>query len=120
MKEQIVCKQHDIQPGEMQEFTFGKVGVVLCRTPDGEFYAFMNSCIHQGAPLGKGKLCGATQSTTDGPGEYEYCQVGEIIRCPWHGREFDVKNEGKMLADSSKKLKSFNVRVEDDDVIVYK
>jgi 3-phenylpropionate/trans-cinnamate dioxygenase ferredoxin subunit len=25
------------------------------------------------------------------PGEIEYTKLGEIIRCPWHGWEFDIR-----------------------------
>ncbi|GGC99190.1 hypothetical protein GCM10007216_32450 [Thalassobacillus devorans] len=119
MKEQVVCKTSDIQPGEMKEASFGRQGVLVCRTPDGEFYAFMNQCIHQGAPLDKGMICGATTDKSK-PGSYDYCHEGEVIRCPWHGREFSIKNEGRMLANPSKKIPSFKVRVEDESVIVYK
>ncbi|WP_054637555.1 Rieske (2Fe-2S) protein [Thalassobacillus sp. C254] len=119
MKEQIVCKTSDVRPGEIKESYFGKQNIVVCRTPDGEFYAFMNQCIHQGARLEKGLICGATTSNSK-PGSYDYCHKGEILRCPWHGREFDIKNEGRMLAAPEKKLAHFQVRVEDENVIVYK
>lgn len=119
MEEQVVCKTRDIEPGQMIECSFGKRNVLVCRTLDGEFYAFLNQCTHQGAPLHKGMICGATTEASK-PGKYDYCRKGEIIRCPWHGREFDIKNEGRMLAKPVEKLPSFQVRIEDEDVILYK
>jgi nitrite reductase/ring-hydroxylating ferredoxin subunit len=116
---QAVCKKNDLRPGEIMEATFGRIPIVVCRTSDGRFYAFANRCIHQGAPLAKGKLCG-TSAPTDQVGEYNYVREGEILRCPWHGREFDVKNEGCMLADSKSRLRNFKVSVEVDEVVVYK
>ncbi|WP_017187188.1 Rieske (2Fe-2S) protein [Alkalibacillus haloalkaliphilus] len=119
MREQVVCKTTDLEPGEMLASYFGKQNVLICRTSDGEFYAFRNQCTHQGAPLDKGMVCGATTEEST-PGDYHYCRKGEIIRCPWHGREFDIKNEGRMLANPDKKLPGFKLRIEDDEVIVYK
>ncbi|WP_158738159.1 Rieske (2Fe-2S) protein [Alteribacillus sp. YIM 98480] len=119
MKEQVVCKTSDLQPGEIRESFFGKQNIIICRTQNDNFYAFMNQCIHQGAPLGKSLLCGATTGEST-PGDYHYCHKDEVIRCPWHGREFDMKNEGRMLANPDKKLVSFKVRIENEDVIVYK
>lgn len=116
MKE-VVCKKDELQPGETMSANMGPIPILLCRTPDGEFYAFTNKCIHQGAPMSEGVLCGAA-APTDTPGEYNYGREGEIIRCPWHGMEYDIKNEGRMLADPERKLREFNVYFEEDNVIV--
>ena len=35
------------------------------------------------------------------PGDYRYSRQGEIIRCPWHGWEFDVRT-GKSWCDPGK------------------
>jgi nitrite reductase/ring-hydroxylating ferredoxin subunit len=116
---QVVCRKDDIQLGNMIEATLDRLSLVVCRTKDDRYYAFLNRCIHQGAPLSKGKLCGAP-APTETVGEYRFEKEGEILRCPWHGREFDVKNEGRMLADPRCKLRSFSVAVEGDEVVVYK
>lgn len=116
---EIVCKKEELRPGSMKEATLGRTPIVVCRTLDGDFFAYTNKCIHQGAPLSKGKLCGAA-APTDTPGKYSYENEGEILRCPWHGREFDIKNEGRMLADQNRKLPGFKVLIEGDDVVVSK
>ncbi|WP_202080867.1 Rieske (2Fe-2S) protein [Caldalkalibacillus salinus] len=118
-KREVVCHQDDLQPGQMLEYTFGRHPVVVCRAEDGRFFAFLNRCIHQGAPLSKGKLCGATAPTSN-IGEYRFEKEGDILRCPWHGREFDIKNSGCMLAQPKYKLKSFKVTVEDEHVVIYR
>lgn len=114
---QVVCKKDALRPGELKQVTLGRLSIVVCRTSDGDFYAFSNRCIHQGAPISKGELCG-TSAPTDTLGEYNYVKDGEILRCPWHGREFDVKDEGRMLADRKCKLSNFKVFVEGDEVFV--
>jgi nitrite reductase/ring-hydroxylating ferredoxin subunit len=116
---EVACKTEDLQPGNIMETTLGRTPIVLCRTLDGTFHAYSNKCIHQGAPLSKGKLCGAA-APTDTHGEYCYIKEGEILRCPWHGREFDIKDEGRMLADPNRRLPGFKVSVEGQDVIVSK
>lgn len=115
----VVCKKEDIDPGKMKSASVGIIPIVVCRTNDGEFYAFANKCLHQGAPLSEGALVGDTERT-DVHGKYEYIKDGEILRCPWHGLEYDIKNGGCMLADPQQHLRGFNVTIEDDDVVVYK
>lgn len=119
MKRKVVCEKEAIRPGEMKSDKLGIIPIVVCRTKDGEFYAYANSCLHQGAPLSEGALVGDTKRTNV-HGEYKYIKEGEILRCPWHGMEYDVKNGGCMLADPEQKLRGFDVAIEDDQVVVYK
>ncbi|WP_059103069.1 Rieske (2Fe-2S) protein [Shouchella shacheensis] len=117
--QKVICQTDDLAPGEMLEAEFDGRPVVICRASDGEFHAFTNLCPHQGAPLGKGKLCGAPEPT-DQIGEYNYQNEGNILRCPWHGREFHIKDHGRMLANPKYKLREYKLRVEDDTVTLYK
>jgi 3-phenylpropionate/trans-cinnamate dioxygenase ferredoxin subunit len=55
----------------------------------GEYVALRNRCPHQGGPLCSGELFGALSAAT--PGHYDFDRPGEIIRCPWHGWEFDMR-----------------------------
>lgn len=114
---QVVCKKEELRPGEIKSSVFGKTPIVVCRTLKGEFYAFADRCIHQGAPLSRGGLCGTTLPK-DKPGEYAYEKEGAVLRCPWHGREFDVEDSGRMLAKPESKLREFPVELEGDDVVV--
>ncbi|WP_274650898.1 Rieske (2Fe-2S) protein [Paenibacillus humicola] len=77
---------------------------------NGTFYALRNTCPHQGAPLCAGTVTGMTLASE--PGEYLYGREGEIVRCPWHGWEFDITS-GKSIFDPNKCLvKSYEVTVE--------
>ena len=60
----------------------------------GEYFALYDRCPHEGGSLCRGKVTGLVQS--DGPGHYELTRKGEIIRCPWHGWEFDLRH-GQIL-----------------------
>ena len=85
----VVGTVAEIPPGgrKLVEIEGRSIGVFNLK---GEFYALRNRCAHQGGPLCKGRLTGFLQSR--GPGDYTYTRQGEILRCPWHGWEFDVKH----------------------------
>ncbi|WP_308633995.1 Rieske (2Fe-2S) protein [Paenibacillus silvisoli] len=77
---------------------------------NGTYYALKNSCPHQGAPLCVGTVTGMTLPSA--PGEYRYGREGEILRCPWHGWEFDITT-GKSIFDPHKCLvKTYDVTIE--------
>jgi nitrite reductase/ring-hydroxylating ferredoxin subunit len=65
-------------------------------------YAWRNVCPHQGAPVCLGKVCGTRLPSL--VYEYKYGRESEILRCPWHGWEFDLLN-GEHLVDPETKLK---------------
>jgi 3-phenylpropionate/trans-cinnamate dioxygenase ferredoxin subunit len=76
----------------------------------GEFFGLSNRCPHQGAALCEGPLIGLAQSNN--PGEIEYTRQGEIIRCPWHGWEFDVRT-GQSYCDPRRfRVKAYPTHVE--------
>lgn len=81
----------------------------------GEYYAVANYCVHQGGPACEGLLSG-TVSVSDEM-ELTYDCEGEIVACPWHGWEFDVKT-GKHLARSEYALPTYDVVVEDGEIYV--
>jgi 3-phenylpropionate/trans-cinnamate dioxygenase ferredoxin subunit len=75
-----------------------------------QYYALKNTCPHQNAPLCLGRVTGMTLPSN--PGQYLYGREGEIVRCPWHGWEFDITN-GKSIYDPHKcKVKTYEVMVE--------
>jgi nitrite reductase/ring-hydroxylating ferredoxin subunit len=114
---QVICRTDELKPGQLREARFGRISIVVCQTQSGELYAFSNRCIHQGAPLSKGKLCG-TSAPTNRPGQYRYVKDGEVLRCPWHGREFDITDGGKMIAEPRRALGEFHVFIDGENVIV--
>jgi nitrite reductase/ring-hydroxylating ferredoxin subunit len=82
----------------------------------GEFFALRNRCPHQGGPLCEGRLAGFLVSPR--PGEYEYSRKGEILRCPWHGWEFDVRT-GQSYCDPRRfRVKAYPVNVEPGAAVV--
>ena len=76
----------------------------------GEFFALRNRCPHQGAALCTGQLGSAVTST--GPGHYEMDRSGEILRCPWHGWEFDVRTGQSWFDPAKVRVKAYETAVE--------
>ena len=103
---------------------------------NGEFFALANRCPHQGGNLIQGRLVGLIESSE--PGCYRYSRRGEIIRCPWHGWEFDLRTgkswcepervrarqfavsvaPGAQVVEGPYVAETFPVRVEDDYVVI--
>jgi nitrite reductase/ring-hydroxylating ferredoxin subunit len=52
------------------------------------FVAVLNVCPHAGGPVCQGRVDGTTIRA--GVDEFVWGRVGEILVCPWHGREFDL------------------------------
>jgi nitrite reductase/ring-hydroxylating ferredoxin subunit len=75
----------------------------------GEFFALLDRCPHQGGSLCKGRLTGLVEAS--GPGAYRLSRPGEIIRCPWHGWEFDLRT-GKSWCEPRVRARSYPVAVE--------
>jgi nitrite reductase (NADH) small subunit len=80
---------------------------------DDEYFAINNYCPHQGAPICVGFVSGTTLPSN--VYEYEYGKNGEIIRCPWHGWEFDIRT-GKSLFSEKIWVKTYKVFVQDGKV----
>ncbi len=79
---------------------------------DGSFYALKNSCPHQAAPLCLGSIKGMTMPSK--PGEYIWARDGEILRCPWHGWEFDITTGRSIFNPHRTRVKAYDVTVESD------
>jgi 3-phenylpropionate/trans-cinnamate dioxygenase ferredoxin subunit len=105
----VVAAVSEIPPGGRKLVSAGGRPVVVFNV-HGEFYALANRCPHRGGDLSKGILTGLVLS--EEPGEYDYVRRGEIIRCPWHSWEFDIKT-GKSWCDPEKvRARRFGVSVE--------
>jgi 3-phenylpropionate/trans-cinnamate dioxygenase ferredoxin subunit len=76
----------------------------------GERFALRNRCPHQGGPLCEGRLAGFVES--DGPGDIRYSRPGEILRCPWHAWEYDIRTGQSYFNPAVVRVRHFDVSVE--------
>lgn len=139
MARHIVAALSEVPPGSRKLVEAAGRPIVVFNIA-GQLYAVANRCPHAGGSLLHGKLAGLVEATE--PGSYSYSRPGEILRCPWHGWEFDLATgkswcdpetvkvrayrveveSGAALsesaADAPRKLETFAVEVENDYVVV--
>ena len=114
MAKYVVATLDEIPPGERKIVSIGGRSIGVFNIA-GEFFALRSSCPHQGGPLCEGRLTGFLES--EAPGEYRYTCKGEILRCPWHGWEYDVKTGQSWWAPAQKRTRSYEVSVADGAAI---
>jgi nitrite reductase/ring-hydroxylating ferredoxin subunit len=109
MARYVVCKVSELPPGAHMIVEAGRRSIGVFNV-HGEYYAIRNSCPHQAAPLCKGIITGTTLPSQ--PGEYIWAKDGEIIRCPWHGWEFDITTGQSVFNPHKMRVKKYEVTVE--------
>lgn len=87
MSRQVLAPTRDIPPGSRKLFTV-KGKLIAIFNLDGDFFGMLERCPHQNSSLCEGAVTGLLRSSK--LGEYTDARKGEIIRCPWHGWEFDI------------------------------
>ena len=109
MTKHVVAALEELPPGSRKLVTVMGRAIAVFNI-GGELFALVDRCPHRGGSLCEGKLTGLVQSTE--PGRYEFSRPGEILRCPWHGWEFDIRT-GKSWCDPEKvRAKNYPVAVE--------
>ncbi len=108
MSRHVVAAARDIPPGGRRLVTVRGRPIAVFNIK-GEFFALLNRCPHQGGSLCEGAITGLVLA--DQPGEYRYERVGEIIRCPWHGWEFDIRTGQSWCEPSRIATKQYPVEV---------
>jgi nitrite reductase/ring-hydroxylating ferredoxin subunit len=115
----VVGTLDELPPGTHRVVTLGRREIGVFNI-DGVLYALPNRCPHQGGPLCRAPATTGTlveQANDDGTRSFTWAQEGEIVRCPWHGLEFHVPT-GQCLAFPQTKLRSYEVVVEDSQIVV--
>ncbi|MEX2194322.1 MAG: Rieske (2Fe-2S) protein [Thermoleophilaceae bacterium] len=83
---------------------------------EGRFYAVRNSCPHHGAPICMGTLGGTMVPSK--PGEYSYGMENRVLRCPWHGWEFDIETGKALFGVDKSRVVTYPVEIEDGQLVI--
>ena len=105
----VVCPLDDLPPGERKIVTVGRRSIGVFNV-NGNLYALRNRCPHKGAPL----CMGIIRPLVTGPEPYQFevSREGEILRCPWHGWEFDLATGRSVFNPHQVRVRSYDVSVE--------
>ena len=109
----FVAALDDLPTGERHIITADGKSIGVFNTGS-QIVAVLNLCPHALAPVCLGKLGGTTIPSK--PGEFVWGHENEILRCPWHGWEFDLTS-GQCLTDR-RRLKRFPVVIRDGGIFV--
>ena len=107
--------QADLQPGQRRLVDVEGKSIGICYV-NGDYYALHNRCPHLAGAWCAGPVTG-TALPVDGY-EYVYGRAGEILRCAWHGWEFEIAS-GQCLSDPKMRARTYQVAVEDGHLILY-
>ncbi len=109
MSRHVVAALGEIAPGERKIVTIKgrEIGVF---NVGGEYFALLNRCPHQGASLCLGRLLSLAEA--DEPGKFRLSRRGEILRCPWHGWEFDIRTGQSWCDPDTMRVRRYAVTVE--------
>ena len=108
-KRHVVCRVAELPPGERKIIAVDNRSIGVFNV-GGQFYALRNVCPHQFAPLCEGRITGTRVPSE--VGEYKWGMDGQIIRCPWHGWEFDITTGRSIFNPHRVRVKSYEVVVE--------
>lgn len=119
-----MTKPQEIAIGRAEDFpletlTLAKAGtrsIGVVRRADGTVNAVRNWCPHKGAEVCKTKLSGTT--IPGPPGTLQWGHDGQIVRCPWHGFEFDIATGRRPYSDSRMALRVYPARIADGMILV--
>jgi nitrite reductase/ring-hydroxylating ferredoxin subunit len=105
----VVGTVDEIPPGgrKIVEIARRSIGVFNVK---GRFYAIRNKCPHASGPMCEGITSGL--ATSNEPGHYDYIMRGEIIRCPWHGWEYEIATGQSWFDPSKTRVAAYPAEVE--------
>ena len=92
-------KSSDVAPGTCHKaYVEGKEIAIF--NVDGHFYATQSDCTHRGGPLCEGEL------------------AGEIVTCPWHGSQFNVRTGEVVMDPATEPIATYTITERDGQLIV--
>jgi nitrite reductase (NADH) small subunit len=82
----------------------------------GEFFAVQNLCPHALGPICSVDATGTYVPSE--PGTLVYGLEGRVLRCPWHGWEYDIATGEALYGVDKRKLATFAVAIDNGSVVL--
>jgi nitrite reductase/ring-hydroxylating ferredoxin subunit len=115
MDRHVVARVDEMPPGARKIVTVKGREIGIFRVGE-DFHGLINRCPHQGAPLCQGEI--VSRLVAPAPGDYRLTRPGEMIRCPWHCWEFDIRTGQSLCDPHSVQARAFDVVVEPGKTLV--
>jgi nitrite reductase/ring-hydroxylating ferredoxin subunit len=109
-----VADADDLAVGDHLLVEINGIEIAIYCTGDG-YFALANYCVHQGGPLCEGPVTGSLKP--DGDGSLCYDDENQVVRCPWHNWEFDIRT-GEHLSRPQYSQPTYEVLERDGDLYV--
>ncbi len=110
----VVCSVEELPPGERKIVTIGKRSIGVFNV-EGTYRAFRNVCPHHGAQICLGDV--SKMMAPSEPHQYVLSEETSVLRCPWHGYEFDAET-GRAVVAGDLRVKVYAVTVEEGNVVL--
>ncbi|MBL9215839.1 MAG: Rieske (2Fe-2S) protein [Opitutaceae bacterium] len=104
-----VCRTAELPPGSRRIAELRGISIGVFNLA-GQYFALRNRCPHRSAPLCEGRLMGLVKA--DQAYAYTTEREGEILRCPWHGWEFDIRTGRSVALPETIRSKCYQTSVE--------
>ncbi len=114
-RRQVVCELDDLPVGAVREIWVGGRSIAVFNVA-GRLYGIRNVCPHQGAPLCRGTVGGTMLASR--PQEWIYGMEDTILRCPWHGWEFDLRSGESLFDPERARVRTYPVRIDGTQVVI--
>jgi nitrite reductase/ring-hydroxylating ferredoxin subunit len=94
-----LCKIVAVSTGELKQFRVQGVEILVINV-NNQFSCLDARCTHAGAPLSEGEVS------------------GDILICPWHGSQFNIKDGSVLKGPAENPLKVYPHILKEDHVFV--
>ena len=112
MARYVVAAVDEIPPGGRKIVEIAGLSIGIFNL-GGEFFALRNRCPHQGGPVCEGRTWGVLRARV--PGQVEYSRAGELLTCPWHGWEYDIRTGQSWCDPARRRVRRYAVSVAPED-----
>jgi 3-phenylpropionate/trans-cinnamate dioxygenase ferredoxin subunit len=111
----VVAPVDSVPPGTQRQVVVAGRTVALFNT-GGTFRALRDVCPHRGAQLSQGTVVRSV--TASAPGCYELDANRVLVKCPWHGWEFDLETGQSWCEPVKQRVRPYPVSVEPGERLV--
>jgi nitrite reductase/ring-hydroxylating ferredoxin subunit len=109
MAKYVVGSVASMPPGTQSRVEVEGRGIAVFND-GGSFFALRDICPHQGAHLSAGTVVGAVRSSA--PGCFDYDGTRKLVRCPWHGWEYELATGQSWFDPTHNRVRTLPVSVE--------